>query len=87
MKFYDIDQLASKIGVSNKYLLTSLVSANARRMSDRKSRLIEEGKEKFISLVLDEMDSGKYRFTEQTVPSQVTPEGGETINAPVEEES
>ncbi|MBN1332312.1 MAG: DNA-directed RNA polymerase subunit omega [Synergistales bacterium] len=86
MKFYDIDQLASKIGVSNKYLLTSLVASNARRMSDKKSRLIEEGKEKFISLVLDEMDSGKYRFTEKTAPSQVTPEGRETLNAPVEEE-
>ncbi|HPI98695.1 MAG TPA: DNA-directed RNA polymerase subunit omega [Synergistales bacterium] len=87
MKFYDIDQLASKIGVSNKYLLTSLVASNARQMSDRKSRLIEEGKEKFISLVLDEMDSGKCTFPEQSDPLRPTRETRELQNAPVEEES
>jgi len=86
MRFYDMDKLASKIGVTNKYLFTSLVAARARLMSDRKSRLIEEDKEKFISMVLDEMDAGGFHLGKNSA-SPVESQEEVTTNATLEEES
>lgn len=59
MKFYDIDKLAEKNGITNKYLLTSMVSIRARQISESKLRLLEEGKEKYISLALEDLDKVK----------------------------
>ena len=86
MKFYDMDILASKIGVTNKYLFTSLVATRARSMSDRKSRLIEDDKEKFISMVLDEMDTGGFNLSKNSA-SPVESQEEVTPDVTLEEES
>ncbi len=59
MKFYDIDKLAEKNGITNKYLLTSMVSIRARQISESKLRLLEDGKEKYISLALEDIDKAR----------------------------
>jgi DNA-directed RNA polymerase omega subunit len=62
LKFFDIDKIKNNSGVSNKYLLTTVVAARARSLSeDRGSRAFEEtGKgEKVISIALSELESDK----------------------------
>jgi DNA-directed RNA polymerase omega subunit len=62
LKFFDIDKIKKNSGVSNKYLLTTVVAARARSLSeDRGSRAFEEtGKgEKVISIALSELESDK----------------------------
>lgn len=57
MKYYDIGTLSKKTGVENKYLLTTILSARARKISEEKRTLLEEGGEKYISIALKDMDS------------------------------
>ena len=59
MIFYDIDSLAAKQGISNKYLLTAAVAARARALSEQKGRTMEDENEKFISIALAEFDEGE----------------------------
>ncbi len=59
MIFYDIDSLAAKQGISNKYLLTAAVAARARELSELKGRTLDEENEKFISIALAEFDEGE----------------------------
>ncbi len=59
MKFFDIDRIQQNSGISNKYLLTTVVAARARALSeDRGSRVTEERGtgEKVISLALSELE-------------------------------
>ena len=42
MIFYDMDSLAEKQGIENKYLLTAAVAAWARTLSEQKGRTLEE---------------------------------------------
>lgn len=62
MKFYDMDSLAGKQNISNKYLLTVAVAARARALSEQKGRTLEEDNEKFISIALEEFDRGIVRL-------------------------
>lgn len=78
MKFYDIDKIAEKNGITNKYLLTSVVSIRARQISELKDRLLEEGKEKFISLAMEDIDNGRIRFSRPELPVSETLSGEET---------
>jgi len=57
MKYYDIGTLSKKTGVENKYLLTTILSARARKISEEKRSLLEDGGEKYISIALRDMDS------------------------------
>lgn len=58
MIFYDMDSLAEKQGIDNKYLLTVAVAARARALSEQKGRTLDEDNEKFISTALQEFDEG-----------------------------
>jgi DNA-directed RNA polymerase subunit K/omega len=62
MIFYDMDSLAEKQGIENKYLLTAAVAAWARTLSEQKGRTLEEDNEKFISTALQGFDQGLVRI-------------------------
>ncbi|NLK18499.1 MAG: DNA-directed RNA polymerase subunit omega [Synergistaceae bacterium] len=64
MIFYDMDSLAEKQGIDNKYLLTAAVAAWARTLSERKGRTLEEDNEKFISTALQGFDEGLVKILE-----------------------
>lgn len=63
MIFYDMDSLAEKQGVGNKYLLTAAVALRARTLSEQKGRTLEEDNEKFISTALQEFDLGAIQIS------------------------
>ncbi len=65
MIFYDIDRIIRDRGIDNKYRLTVAVADRARQLSEQKGRrIVEEAvKEKYISLALEEISSGKVIFT------------------------
>lgn len=62
MKYYDIDKIAEKNGIKNKYLLTAIVSVRARQISQMKDRISEGKNEKYISLALDDLDNQRIKF-------------------------
>ena len=78
LKFYDIDEMAKKLGIDNKYLLTTLVSGRARSISEQKGRILEE-EEKYISVVLDDLVEERLSVVPATKPSQETSEGKEDV--------
>jgi DNA-directed RNA polymerase subunit K/omega len=78
LKFYDIDAMAKKLGIDNKYLLTTLVSGRARSISEQKGRILEE-EEKYISVVLDDLDEERLAVIPATKPSQESSEGKEDV--------
>jgi len=63
MIFYDIDSLAEKQGIDNKYLLTVAVANRARTLSEQKGRTLDENNEKFISTALQEFDFSAVRIS------------------------
>jgi DNA-directed RNA polymerase omega subunit len=64
MIFYDIEKIIRDRGIDNKYRLTGAVADRARQLSEQKGRrLVEDAtREKFISLALEEISSGKVVF-------------------------
>ena len=62
MKFYDIDDLEKKVGVSNKYLLTVLVANWARRVSEQKSRVLEENSEQYLSHAIRDLEKANIKI-------------------------
>ncbi len=78
MKFFDIDRIQQNSGISNKYLLTTVVAARARALSeDKRSRgTAESGKaEKVISMALSELEYNDLTITvDGQVPNErITP--------------
>lgn len=73
MIFYDMDSLAKKQGINNKYLLTAAVAARARALSEQKGRTLDEDNEKFISTALQEFDLGAVRLS---LEQETAPENG-----------
>ena len=73
MIFYDLDSLAQKQGINNKYLLTAAVAARARALSEQKGRTLDEDNEKFISTALQEFDLGAVRLS---LEQESAPENG-----------
>lgn len=66
MRFFDIDKIEANSGVTNKYLLTTVVAARARRLSEEKSFSESDengGEEKFISRALAELESNSLSVT------------------------
>lgn len=64
MIFYDIEKIIRDRGIDNKYRLTGAVADRARQLSEQKGRRIIEDavREKYISLALEEIASGKVVF-------------------------
>jgi len=73
MIFYDMDSLAQKQGINNKYLLTAAVAARARALSEQKGRTLDEDNEKFLSTALQEFDLGAVRLS---LEQESAPENG-----------
>nr|WP_321499214.1 DNA-directed RNA polymerase subunit omega [uncultured Dethiosulfovibrio sp.] len=66
MRFFDIDKIQRNSGISNKYLLTSVVAMRARKLSEDKGSvpLDEKGRgEKFISTALAELENDSLSIT------------------------
>jgi len=72
MIFYDIEEIIRKRGIENKYLLTVAVAERARQLSEQKGRyLVEDAtREKYISLALEEIASGKVVFLKTGKPRE-----------------
>jgi len=62
LKYYDIDKIAGKNGINNKYLLTTIVSVRARQISQKKDHITQNKNEKYISLALDDLDNQRITF-------------------------
>lgn len=64
MIFYDIERIIRDRGIDNKYRLTGAVADRARQLSEQKGRRLSEDamREKYISLALEEISSGKVVF-------------------------
>lgn len=64
MIFYDIEKIIRDRGIDNKYRLTGAVADRARQLSEQKGRrLVEDAtREKYISLALEEIASGRVVF-------------------------
>ena len=78
MIFYDMDSLAEKQGIDNKYLLTVAVAARARALSEQKGRTLDEDNEKFISTALQEFDEGLIHLSPEDAVVEGTDECPET---------
>jgi len=76
MIFYDIEKIIRDRGIDNKYRLTGAVADRARQLSEQKGRrLIEDAvKEKYISLALEEISSGKVVFVKAAETKDILPE-------------
>ena len=76
MIFYDIEKIIRDRGIDNKYRLTGAVADRARQLSEQKGRrLIEEAvREKYISLALEEISSGKVVFVNAAETKDRLPE-------------
>ena len=60
MKFYDIDALEGKCGSDNKYIITALVAARARWLSEKRTVIDAlPANEKYLSAALLEIEHGK----------------------------
>ncbi len=84
MKFFDIDKIQQNSGISNKYLLTTVVASRARALSeDKGTRVLEETSkgEKVISLALSELERNDLTVC---VGKQVSSEG--PISSPERDE-
>jgi DNA-directed RNA polymerase subunit K/omega len=63
MIFVDLEKIYKNRDVPNKYILTQIVSARARQMSEQKGRaLSEDSNEKFITLAMQELMEGRISF-------------------------
>jgi DNA-directed RNA polymerase omega subunit len=72
MIFYDIEKIIRERGIDNKYRLTGAVADRARQLSEQKGRRLTDdaAKEKYISLALEEIASGKVVFLKTGTPRE-----------------
>ncbi|NLB83325.1 MAG: DNA-directed RNA polymerase subunit omega [Synergistaceae bacterium] len=84
MIFYDIDSLAAKQGISNKYLLTAAVATRARELSEQKGRTLDEENEKFISIALAEFDEGELALSPEGEELAILRPGDDPSHASLE---
>ena len=79
MIFCDLEKIYRERNISNKYILTLMVSARARQLSEQKGRLVaEDTGEKFITRALRNVQEGRveFRFLE---PPAKTPGSGHVV--------
>lgn len=76
MIFYDIERIIRDREIDNKYRLTGAVADRARQLSEQKGRRLTEDatREKYISLALEEIASGKVVFVKSGEPRVVLSE-------------
>lgn len=79
MRFFDVDKIQANLGLSNKYLLTSVVAIRARKLSEDRSNLSSNDSfsgEKFITVALSELEKDRLYVTFD-IPGI---EGGESVD-------
>ncbi|MFA0889019.1 MAG: DNA-directed RNA polymerase subunit omega [Synergistales bacterium] len=76
MIFYDIEKIIRERGIDNKYRLTGAVADRARQLSEQKGRRLTDdaAREKYISLALEEIASGKVVFLKTGLARENHPE-------------
>lgn len=76
MIFYDIEKIIRDREIDNKYRLTGAVADRARQLSEQKGRrLVEDAtREKYISLALEEIASGRVVFLQSGENREITTE-------------
>lgn len=79
MIFCDLEKIYRERNISNKYILTLLVSTRARQLSEQKGRVLaEDTGEKFISRALRDVQEGRIRFR-LVEPPVKTPGNGHVV--------
>ena len=76
MIFYDIEKIIRDREIDNKYRLTGAVADRARQLSEQKGRrLVEDAtREKYISLALEDIASGRVVFLQSVENREITTE-------------
>ena len=62
MIFMDLEKIYNNRNIPNKYILTLVVSARARQLSERKGA-ISGYDEKFITRAVDDLTQGKINYS------------------------
>ncbi len=62
MIYMDLEKIYKNRNIPNKYILTLVVSARARQLSERKGA-ISGYDEKFITRAVDDLTQGKIRYS------------------------
>ena len=69
MIFCDLEKIYRERNISNKYILTLLVSTRARQLSEQKGRLLDgESSERYITYALEEVQKGDLAVGELPAP-------------------
>jgi DNA-directed RNA polymerase subunit K/omega len=69
MIYMDLEKIYKNRDIPNKYILTLVVSARARELSERKGA-ISGYDEKFITRALEELAEGKIKYSLVENPAQ-----------------
>ncbi len=78
MIYADIEKIYRERNIPNKYILTLLVAARARQLSEQKGTTMGGEIEKFISRAMDDVAEGRVQF--KLSRPQETPEAQETAH-------
>lgn len=60
MIYMDLEKIYSERNIPNKYILTLVISARARQLSERRNL---NGDEKYISMAVDDVTNGRIAYS------------------------
>jgi DNA-directed RNA polymerase subunit K/omega len=85
MIYMDLEKIYRERNIPNKYILTLVVAARARQLSERKGAA-DGYEEKFITRAVDDVTAGRvsYDVIDTPEPQAQTPEAAKTTDEPVE---
>ena len=69
MIYTDLEKIYRERNIPNKYILTLVVSARARQLSERKGA-ISGYDEKFITRALEDLAQGKIKYVFNDIPDK-----------------
>ena len=69
MIYIDLEKIYKERNIPNKYILTLVVSARARQLSERKGA-ISGYDEKFITRALEDLARGKIKYSFTDMPAK-----------------
>jgi DNA-directed RNA polymerase subunit K/omega len=75
MIYMDLEKIYRERGIPNKYILTLVIAARARQLSERKNTVLG-GDEKFITRAVEDVKEGRirYKVIDITAPKTVANE-------------
>jgi DNA-directed RNA polymerase subunit K/omega len=83
MIYMDLEKIYRERNIPNKYILTLVVAARARQLSERKGAA-DGYEEKFITRAVDDVTSGRVSYDVIDTPEPQAPEAAKTTDEPVE---